>query len=91
MNEPGEIQSSEAGFAALGSFEGIRIQRCSQTGNVIKASQVVSRGARAIELHENPDDLPAVVIHREGERVDRVEFVCTCGRGTTLRLEYDGE
>lgn len=91
MNRPTGNQSGESGFAALGSFEGIKIQERAQAGNIIKASQVVSRGAHAIELHENPDNLPSVVIHRDGERVDRVEFVCTCGRGTTLRLEYDGD
>jgi hypothetical protein len=91
MDNPTVKQSGEGGFAALGSFEGIKVQQRAQAGNIIKASQVVSRGAHAIELHENPDNLSSVVIHRDGERVDRVEFVCICGRGTTLRLEYDGE
>jgi len=91
MDEGSGNRSGEAGFSALESFEGIKIRQHAHTGGIIKASQVVSRGAHAIELHENPGESPSVVIHRDGERIDRIEFVCTCGRGTSVRLEYDEE
>jgi hypothetical protein len=78
-------------FEDLGAFEAVRIGVGSKTGNIIKNTQVVAGGTRAIELHEGEDDQPSVVIHRDHDRVSRIEFLCSCGRGTSVSIEYDGE
>ena len=91
MSERKERQSGEASFADLGSYEAINPQTCTQTGNIIKGSKLVLTGVRTIEVHEGDDDHPSLIIHRESGRVNRVEFICTCGRGTTAILDYDGE
>ena len=91
MSEKTEKASGSMNFTDLSSFEAIKVQRRKQTGNVIKGSGVVSGGAHAIELHESAGDHPSVVVHRNGDKVERIEFVCQCGRGTSVTLEYDGE
>lgn len=78
-------------FVDMGHFEAIRVQTRVQSGNIIKGDRVVSNGVRSLELHDGADDHPSVVVHREGNQVDRVEFVCNCGRSTTVKLVYDGE
>ena len=84
-------ESDSVSFTDLSSFESVRVQKCKQTENVIKGSRVVSIGAHSIELHESVDDHPSVVVHRNGNRIERIEFVCQCGHGTSITLEYDGE
>ena len=91
MNEEPRVTRGSEKFTDLSSFESIRVQRNRQTGNVIKGSHVVSIGTHAIELHEGADDHPSVVVHRHGDRVDRIEFDCPCGRGSSIRLEYDDD
>ena len=81
----------KSGFIDLSAFESVRIQPRLQTGNVIKGDQINTAGTHAIELLGHGAERPSVVVHREGDRVDRIEFVCQCGRGTTVRLEYDEE
>ena len=91
MSERMESVSGSVNFTDLSSFESIRVEEFSQIGNVIKGDRVVSSGAHAIELHEGAGDHPSVVVHRNGERIERIEFLCQCGHGTSVTLEYDGE
>jgi hypothetical protein len=86
--EPGRADSP---FEDFGSFEAIRVGIGNRTGNIIKGNQVVTGGACAIELHEGGDDEPSVVIHRDHNKISRIEFICSCGRGTSLTMEYKDE
>ena len=78
-------------FADLRSFESLAIPGSRQSGNVVKCDRVREQGVRAIEVHGGEADQPSIVTHKEGDRVTRIEFVCVCGRRTTVNLEYDGE
>jgi hypothetical protein len=63
----------------------------SPLANVIKAGRVAVKGIRRVELPETGGDTPRIVLHREGEEVQRVEFVCKCGRTASLHIQYEGE
>jgi hypothetical protein len=34
---------------------------------------------------------PQIIVHRDGNQIVRIEFVCQCGRTSDVILEYDGE
>jgi hypothetical protein len=91
MSEEKDLNAGDSHFSDLGSFEAVKFQTFEKTGNVVKAHQVVSRGVRAIELHEGDEDHPSIVIHRDGEMIECLEFICKCGRGTSVKFQYDGE
>ncbi len=58
-------------------------------GNVIKGESIHIHGERRIRVEESESDAPKVVVHKEGDRVDSVEFICPCGKSTSLRFDYD--
>ena len=90
MGENERANASNKAFINLGSFEAMEFQNPGHAGNVLKANQVVPGGVRAIELVDGNDDYPTIVLHREGERIESVEFICKCGRGTIVKREYNG-
>ena len=91
MSENDRDASEPRSFTDLSSFESVRVQTNTSNGNIINGNQVRSLGTHAIEFHEAADDHPSVVVHRNGDRIDRIEFACPCGRATSITLEYDGE
>jgi len=91
MSAAGHKVLPDAAFEDLGAFESVKVGSFTRAGNVIKGTHVVSSGSHSIELHECPDDHPSVVVHRSGDRIERIEFLCQCGRRTSVTLEYDAE
>jgi hypothetical protein len=59
--------------------------------NIIKARRVTVNGKRQVEVPAVGDDEPRVILHRDGEDIQRVEFVCTCGKTASLQIHYEGE
>jgi hypothetical protein len=58
--------------------------------NVIKATGASVEASTPAPEGKNHDD-PEIIVHRTNGVVDRVEFVCKCGRSSEIRIEYDGE
>ena len=78
-------------FVDLASFESVQPTKRRNQGNMIKGSCVVTRGIQKIEVSEGEGEQPTVIVHRVGDVVESVEFVCKCGQTTVLKLEYGGE
>ncbi|MBI5474629.1 MAG: hypothetical protein HY961_20010 [Ignavibacteriae bacterium] len=58
-------------------------------GNVIKARHVMCAGQHAIDVSHASGDQPTVVMHREGDTITAIEFICSCGASTLVTLEYN--
>jgi hypothetical protein len=59
--------------------------------NIIKARSVTVTGTRQVEVPAATADEPRVILHRDGEEIQQIEFVCTCGKTASLHIQYDGE
>jgi len=80
-----------ADFVDLVSYEAVQTARRPLYGNVIKGKSTVARGVHTIEIADGSDDRPSVMIHKEQEVVEAIEFVCKCGREAAVRFDYEGE
>ena len=78
-------------FIDFASFQNVHVTKPGKRGSVLKADSVESGAARKIEVESNGSGQPEIILHRNGEAIERVEVVCTCGRHTEIRLEYDGD
>jgi hypothetical protein len=85
MTTPEENATTFIDLAAYGVIsKGLRAFR----GNIIKRQDVRVAGTRTIQVAETPPGDPAVHIHRNGDHVESIEFVCECGRTALISLEY---
>jgi hypothetical protein len=88
-----ENRQDEQGFTDLAEYRkvaptGERIER----GNVIKSHSVRLRGVEQIGVAMNEvKGQPSVHVHKEGDRVEWIEFLCSCGRNAKVRFEYEAE
>ena len=78
-------------FVDLAAFERVQPTQQAPRGNMIKGSCVVTRGIQKIEVSEGIGEQPTVIVHKVGDVVESVEFVCKCGQTTILKMEYGGE
>jgi hypothetical protein len=63
----------------------------SRVGNIIKSAAADSDATPSHAQAAVEHDKPQIIVHRKGDRIDRIEFVCVCGRSSEVVLEYDGE
>jgi len=51
------------------------------------------RDAGVVEIEPGDQDsrTPTVLVHREGEKITKVEFCCVCGAHSVVQLVYDQE
>lgn len=79
------------GFTDLTEFRKIGSRQVRSEDNVIKSVQVVQKGVQEV-LHGADDHTsPEIVVHREGDTVIAIDFLCKCGHSATVRFEYDEE
>jgi hypothetical protein len=78
-------------FVDLISYSKIKQEQYVMKGNLIKSSAVKSSGKCKIEVEEGDEHKPSVIIHRTGDIIDQVEFVCSCGKSTVLEFDYVGK
>lgn len=88
MNEHG-IPAEE--FTDLAAYTKINTPGIRSGDNVIKRVHVVHSGVE--EIHRDTDNhtSPDIVVHRDGDVVVAIDFVCKCGHSASIRLEYDEE
>ena len=81
------------------SFSELAVNNCLNNvdmhirGNVIKAS-ASERPVHEPEVNEQkPADTsePEIIVHREGEEITRIEFVCSCGKRGEIQFDYAKE
>jgi hypothetical protein len=81
----------DSSFTDLVSYEHVRVAMKGHSGTILKAASVEARGSRKIEIEAGDADEPGIILHRNGDAIESIEFVCKCGRCTEIRLEYDGD
>ncbi|HTY09836.1 MAG TPA: hypothetical protein VMF88_02080 [Bacteroidota bacterium] len=78
-------------FVDFASFQNVRVAKRGGKGNVLKADAVDSNGAVKIEVEATESGQPGIILHRNGEFIESIEVVCTCGKHAEIKLEYDGD
>ncbi len=80
------------GFRDLGSIDRAHVVTGMTRGNIIRQTSIAHTPkddpAAAEPSHSHA---PEVVIHRNGELIESIEFICTCGQHAVVNLEYDDE
>ncbi|MBP9211681.1 MAG: hypothetical protein KBF97_02720 [Bacteroidetes bacterium] len=83
-------QSTNSSFTALSDMPPQKSVVSSAAGNILRNRQFQS--VRFDELHsDSAKPEPKVVIHRNGQDIDSIEFVCRCGCSKTVRFDYDAD
>ena len=83
MNHPGE-----ADFTDLVNYTCVGVAGA-KNGNLIKSKHISCSGTKTIDVSHAASNQPTVIMHRDGDTVTAIEFVCTCGASTLVSLEYD--
>ncbi len=86
-----ETSPGNGSFVDLMSYDSLKTRSESVQSSVIKSSYVRNEGAAKIELLDGCRTEPSVYIHRQGDKIERIEFVCTCGKSTHVSLDYEEE
>ena len=84
-------EKSQEGFIDLSEFQTVGMPGGRAQTNVIKGMHIVHRGTEHVHRSEHDPDEPDVIVHREEDTVISIDFVCTCGRSTSVRFMYDEE
>lgn len=82
------------GFVDLGSMDHAQIVPQQKRGNVIRGKLITN--TPATESSGAPEEqakgqAPEVLVHRNGETIESIEFVCSCGQHAFVQIEYDDE
>lgn len=75
-------------FVDLHSYSKIKPKQYVMRGNLLKSAAVISSGKCKIEIEEGDEKKPSIIIHRSGDIIEQVEFVCSCGKNTVLEFDY---
>ena len=79
--------STQSEFTPLAAYHGECKPGLRAAGNLIKAGLIsVHRGDRVSPLDDGD---PGVLVHRDGDRIVKIEFTCKCGRTSTVYFDYD--
>jgi len=84
-------QSSDNTFVELGSATIPKQSAARSGGNIFKNIQVNSVQFNSFSVKSKNDCEPTVNIHKDGEKIECVEFVCSCGKTKLLKFDYDVE
>ncbi|MCU0411799.1 MAG: hypothetical protein MUF82_04615 [Bacteroidetes bacterium] len=81
------------GFRDLGSIDRAHVVTGTTRGNLIRHTSIApsSKADPAAATEPSHSHAPEVVIHRNGESIESIEFICTCGQHAVVNLEYDDE
>ena len=83
--------SADPRFVELRSFEHVSSVAATTKSNVVKSASVKDGGTVTIEVIDGSGSEPTIHIHRVGDNISKIEFVCACGKSTHLDLEYEEE
>ena len=86
-----ESSSETNPFMDLSSFDHISTSVNSTRSSVIKSSLVKNTGTARIEIIDGGKAEPTIHIHRQDDKITKIEFACSCGKSTHLDLEYEEE
>lgn len=75
-------------FVDFISYSKIKPKQYVMKGNLLKSTAVAQSGTCKIEFEEGDEKKPSIIIHRSGDIIEQVEFVCSCGKNTVLEFDY---
>jgi len=79
--------STSSEFTPLAAYHGETKPGLRAAGNVIKGSLVsVHRGDSVSPME---DGEPDVLVHRDGDKIVKIEFTCKCGRTSSVEFDYE--
>jgi hypothetical protein len=81
-------QAGESDFTDLINYNCVGVADA-KIGRLIKSRHVSCVGTKNIDVSHAATNQPTVVMHRDGDTVTAIEFVCSCGASTLVSLEYD--
>ena len=76
-------------FTDLASYQALTQPHGTPFENVIKGAVV--GGTSKVEVSDSAVDQPTVIVRKEHDVVESIEFVCRCGRSTAVHFDYEGE
>lgn len=89
MNQQSQFSNNQ--FLEIASSSSSNERTIQTVGNVLKNTQLEPAQFQKIEVDAEHYGEPSVLIHRNGEHIESIEFICTCGKSKTLKFEYDAE
>jgi hypothetical protein len=78
-------------FTDLAAYKKVSMPGIRSDANVIKRVHVVHSGVEEIHRDAHEEGTPDIVVHRDGDVVVGIDFVCKCGHSASIRLAYDEE
>ena len=78
-------------FTDLAAYKKVSMPGVRSDDNVIKSVLVVHSGVEEIHRDTEEAGTPDIVVHRDGEIVVGIDFVCKCGHSAGIRFAYDEE
>ena len=84
-------ETTPEGFTDLSEYKNVGTSNLRAQNNVVKGVQIVHRGTEEIHRLSQDADQPEIFVQRDGETVLSIDFVCKCGRTTSVRFEYEEE
>jgi hypothetical protein len=89
MAHKAAVQEDE--FTDLAAYKKVSMPGIRSDDNVIKRVHVVHSGVEEIHRDSEEGGAPDIVVHRDGDVVIGIDFVCKCGHSASIRLAYDEE
>ena len=89
MVQQGVPQGDE--FTDLAAYKKVSMPGVRSDDNVIKRVHVVHSGVEEIHRDTQEEGSPDIVVHRDGDVVVGIDFVCKCGHSAGIRFAYDEE
>ena len=90
----GTAKNDSGGFLGLESQDHAQIIPQQTRGNVIRSKKVTTTDGQVepVETEMNGrGQTPEIRVHREGDTIQSIEFICSCGQHATVQIEYDDD
>ncbi len=82
-------QQSDSTFVELGSTSLPKQTTARSDGNIFKNIQASSVQFNSFSENKPSECEPVVTIQRDGDKIESIEFLCSCGKSKTLTFDYD--
>jgi hypothetical protein len=90
MNDLSKISEDFKGFTANSK---VQLTSTKRYGNIIKGDAQAKEVSASVprEPQESSHANPEVIVHKDGEIITSIEFICICGQKSEVRFDYSEE
>lgn len=91
MNQTEQLSTDQ--FTAFTPMPLVKDAPRSSQGNILKGInyQRLEFGPLQPSSPHSSSDEPKVIVHRSGDLIESIEFICTCGCSKSVSFNYEGE